>query len=707
MPDLYAHIGPDAAPPAARGSSNEPSALTGRARVFVTAWVLVIVPILLSMSLSAILLFPKLAASAWESGSHIVSAIPDQAGDGDVLGLLASIVRLFALALPVVGVGAAWSSASSARRRRKACALERRAAAAPGRSCSPARPAGSSACSPGPGGRRASTSPCAPTDNGTLVGAVQDRRRARGRRPARAASAAPPRLSPGPPPGRRADPARRARRRSTRRSSSSTGRRRRQADDPRQPRRARRPQGADARRRRRRRQPAEPPSTPPTARHPPPTAPSARRPRPRRRPQLPFKLPDKPGEDDSQALATNTTDGGIIYDVAYSLVTVSGGEPVDNENSAYALASCNACTTVAVSFQLVLVVGQSDRIMPINVAEALNLNCPCCITTAIAKQIVVSVTSAPSEELLRRLTAELKKLDAIDTNDSPADVLAQVNAVTDAIQRELDESGITYPKATPTPAPAKTPDAERRTPDASAKPGIRGQSHADTHADGDRGADGDPDAGADADADGRRRRRRRPPRRPRRRDTPGNCASARLPSAARPLWMSARPSFTVEYLEPRRGRGGAASRRVLGIAAAALAGPLGRGRAWGRRRAGARARARLAAGEVHGRPAGMARAGGVLQLGSCAAYVLVFRGVFCRRMSWRTSTEIGLSELAANSVLLDRRRGRARARRVDPASRRPARRVHRPAHGGVLPADEPRERHLPRARRAWRWPRAC
>jgi uncharacterized membrane protein YbhN (UPF0104 family) len=41
----------------------------------------------------------------------------------------------------------------------------------------------------------------------------------------------------------------------------------------------------------------------------------------------------------------------------------------------------------------------------------------------------------------------------------------------------------------------------------------------------------------------------------------------------------------------------------------------------------------------------------VLQLGSCAAYVLVFRGVFCRRMSWRTSTEIGLSELAANSVL--------------------------------------------------------
>ena len=30
---------------------------------------------------------------------------------------------------------------------------------------------------------------------------------------------------------------------------------------------------------------------------------------------------------------------------------------------------------------------------------------------------------------------------------------------------------------------------------------------------------------------------------------------------------------------------------------------------------------------------------------------MVFRGVFCRHMSWRTSTQIGLSELAANSVL--------------------------------------------------------
>ena len=41
----------------------------------------------------------------------------------------------------------------------------------------------------------------------------------------------------------------------------------------------------------------------------------------------------------------------------------------------------------------------------------------------------------------------------------------------------------------------------------------------------------------------------------------------------------------------------------------------------------------------------------LLQVGSCMSYVLAFRGVFCRRMSWRTSTEIGLSELAANSLV--------------------------------------------------------
>jgi uncharacterized membrane protein YbhN (UPF0104 family) len=40
-----------------------------------------------------------------------------------------------------------------------------------------------------------------------------------------------------------------------------------------------------------------------------------------------------------------------------------------------------------------------------------------------------------------------------------------------------------------------------------------------------------------------------------------------------------------------------------------------------------------------------------LEVLSCLSYVLVFRGVFCRRMRWLTSYEIGTAELAANSVV--------------------------------------------------------
>ena len=112
--------------------------------------------------------------------------------------------------------------------------------------------------------------------------------------------------------------------------------------------------------------------------------------------------------------------------------------------------------------------------------------------------------------------------------------------------------------------------------------------------------------------------------------------------------MSERPSFTVEYLEPveaeplpdefsasrlRRSLLLLAAVVVVVVAAIVLLPGLGS----------------LRSRFMGARPEWLALAA-VLQLGSCAGYVLVFRGVFCRRMSWRTSTEIGLSELAANSV---------------------------------------------------------
>src|SRR5215207_7774100 len=459
VPDLYAHMGPTLKR-LLPWKRHEPSALKGWARAFVTAWVLIIVPILLAMAFSAILLFPKLAASAWESGAQLVTGL----GDQDVVGVGASVMRLVALALPVLGVALIMQRLVTSLGK-KAWAWS--AGEPPRRAIVLAGAAGLVALLTWAWWPSGQYEPVKPTDRGTLVSAFQTVSA-----PATVARpggvGAPPRLSA----GRHLAVALIPRGGPTEEHPALyvvNG------DDDEKPTILVSPDAPDTR---------DAPtlddaaggeaggtsagSAPPDAGAAPaadapstPTAPAT---------QLPFKLPDAPGEGDSQALATNTTDGGIVYDIAYSLVTVSGGEPVDSENSAYALASCDACTTLAVSFQLVLVVGQSDRIMPINVAEALNLDCPACITTAIAKQIVVSVTSAPSEDLLRRLTAELQKLDAIDTSDSPAEVLAQVNAVTDAIQRELDASGITYPKPASTPAP--TEQEATATPEASATPGA-------------------------------------------------------------------------------------------------------------------------------------------------------------------------------------------------------------------------------------------
>jgi putative peptide zinc metalloprotease protein len=160
---------------------------------------------------------------------------------------------------------------------------------------------------------------------------------------------------------------------------------------------------------------------------------------------FPFTLPAKPGPGDTQALAVGTEDGGVVYDISYALVTVRNGAPVTDTNSAFAFAHCRGCTTVAVSFQIVLVVGQSDTIAPINAAGALNVDCPACMTTAIADQIVVTVSEQPSASLRQKLQAALRKLNALPSlgaDATPAEIEAQVAAVQQAVQTTLDDSGI-------------------------------------------------------------------------------------------------------------------------------------------------------------------------------------------------------------------------------------------------------------------------
>jgi putative peptide zinc metalloprotease protein len=117
---------------------------------------------------------------------------------------------------------------------------------------------------------------------------------------------------------------------------------------------------------------------------------------------FPFNPPKPPGPGDNQALAINTTDNSTVYDVAFALVWVTDGR-ADNRNEAYALARCQNCTTVAIGFQVVLVVGQANVVVPQNIAVAVNYACVDCLTVALAKQLVLSVPGALSDAGMARL----------------------------------------------------------------------------------------------------------------------------------------------------------------------------------------------------------------------------------------------------------------------------------------------------------------
>ena len=186
-------------------------------------------------------------------------------------------------------------------------------------------------------------------------------------------------------------------------------------------------------------------SSTPAPSTPPPTSSTSTTSTPVNATAFPFQLPSAPGPGGPQALATNTKDGGVLYDVAYSIVTVQDGAPVTNTNSAFAIAHCKACTTVAVSFQIVLVIGQSKIIAPINAAGALNYDCTACLTTAVADQIVVTLKSQPSKELAAQLAADLKQLDALPglgSDATPAAVASAVAAVQQEIETQLHDSGL-------------------------------------------------------------------------------------------------------------------------------------------------------------------------------------------------------------------------------------------------------------------------
>ncbi|MHC6229999.1 hypothetical protein ACX5I6_09900 [Arthrobacter sp. MMS24-T111] len=125
---------------------------------------------------------------------------------------------------------------------------------------------------------------------------------------------------------------------------------------------------------------------------------------------FPFDRPTAAAADGNQALAVNTTDGSVAYSVAFALVWAEDGEPVTSTNEAYAFANCTGCAAVAVGFQVVLVVGQADVIVPQNLSAAANYNCLDCLTYALASQLVLTLDGpldAAAKQQLEALWAQI------------------------------------------------------------------------------------------------------------------------------------------------------------------------------------------------------------------------------------------------------------------------------------------------------------
>jgi putative peptide zinc metalloprotease protein len=188
---------------------------------------------------------------------------------------------------------------------------------------------------------------------------------------------------------------------------------------------------------------------------------------------FPFDEPREAREHDNQARAVNTTDGGTLYDVSFAWVWVidAGKEHVDHRNDAYAFANCTDCTTVAIAFEVIFIVGQANVVAPQNIAMSVNWECTSCYTYALAVQLVATLNDMPSSEAMEKLNeiwAFVEELEAVVDQMPVEQVHAYLKAVESAmlqvlvndngasaetsIAEQIDgEPGVLVPTDAPTP----------------------------------------------------------------------------------------------------------------------------------------------------------------------------------------------------------------------------------------------------------------
>lgn len=186
---------------------------------------------------------------------------------------------------------------------------------------------------------------------------------------------------------------------------------------------------------------------------------------------FPFNRPLAPGPGDNQAMSVNTQNGTATYDVAFALVWVEDDSPALNSNEAYAFASCSDCAAVAIGFQVVLVTGDNHVAAPQNIAAAVNYDCVGCLTYALAVQLFVTVDHPLDEATIRRLDELWQEIAAYGATIASV----PLNEIEDQLEEFEDRiletvgGGTPDPTATPTPTDVATPtDTASPTPSASA-----------------------------------------------------------------------------------------------------------------------------------------------------------------------------------------------------------------------------------------------
>jgi putative peptide zinc metalloprotease protein len=136
---------------------------------------------------------------------------------------------------------------------------------------------------------------------------------------------------------------------------------------------------------------------------------------------------------DTAAVAVNTKDGSTVFRIKFQILR-NTSDVVDNINIAFAWGSCQGCSTIATSFQVVLVTGDPSVVTNQNYAIAINWECVDCQTLAAAFQWVKSTGgqfhfSPEGQRALASIRADLYRLMSRADTMTVAEVAAELDAL--------------------------------------------------------------------------------------------------------------------------------------------------------------------------------------------------------------------------------------------------------------------------------------